>query len=332
MKYLIRSGALLGFPEFVEKLGQRPLELLDEVGLSPGVLRDPDLYLPYATLAELYTLTARRCRAPDFGVRFGSRQGLETSGALGTWLCLQASVGDALVLIQKNLGFHARGIEVKVEADRRNIILEMSLVLVDKTDCSQLLGLSMAVLARGIAQLHGTALNPTRVEINLPAPRDARGWTRAFGVSPVFDAGSNRLFYPAALSKLPIRIDAAVRERLSMQWRGDWRHVPISLERQVERAIVALLPTGDCSLERVAHLVEQKPRTLQTQLQREQLSFGLLLRRSRERLACEHLVGSDIDLTSLAMNLGFGDLAVFSRSFKSWTGMSPRAWRRAVKK
>ncbi|WP_293387090.1 AraC family transcriptional regulator [Nevskia sp.] len=328
MKYLVRSGGLQGFPELVEELGQRPLDLLEEVGLAPGVLRDPDLYIPYPALADLLTLAARRCRAPDFGVRLGSRQGLEVVGALGNWLCLQARVGDALTLLQKNLGFHARGIEVDVDAGRQRISLAMRLAFAQQTDCAQLLALSMALLARSISQLHGTGLKPDRVELDLPAPHDPRSWSRAFAVTPTFGASSNQLFYPASLFELPVHIDTAVRERLSAQWRGGWRQAPLSLERQVERAIVALLPTGDCSLERVAHLVELKPRTLQAQLQRQQLGFGLLLRQARERLACEHLDGSDIGLTSLAMNLGFGDLAVFSRTFKSWTGLSPRAWRR----
>ncbi|MDO9452058.1 MAG: AraC family transcriptional regulator ligand-binding domain-containing protein [Stagnimonas sp.] len=327
MKYLVRSGSLQGFPEFVEEFGQRPLDLLEEVGLAPGVLRDPDLYIPYQTLADLLTLAALRCRAPDFGVRLGSRQGLEVVGALGNWLCLQAHVGDALTLIQKNLGFHARGVEVNVETDHQRISVEMRLAFAQQTDCEQLLALSMALLAHTISQLHGTGLKPDRVELDLPAPNDTHPWSHAFAVTPTFGAASNYLFYPASLFELPVHIDTVVRERLSTQWRGGWRQAPLSLERQVERAIVALLPTGDCNLERVAYLVELKPRTLQAQLHREQLGFGLLLRQVRERLACEHLDGSDIGLTTLAMNLGFCDLAVFSRTFKSWKGMSPRAWR-----
>lgn len=327
MKYLVRSGSLSSFPELVEELGQKPLALLDQVDLPIRVLQEPDLYMPYQKLAELLTLAAQRCRAPDFGVRLGSRQGLDAVGALGTWLCLQPSIGDALALIQKNVGFHARGVDVSVSVDGDQISLTMSLAIAKQTDCFQLLALSMALLASSLAQLHGTNLKPTRIEFALPVPRDTRSWQHAFGIKPVFDTTKNRLIYPASLLDLPVHIDTVVRERLSTQWRGDQLQAPVALERQVERAIVALLPTGDCSLERVAHLVDLQPRTLQAQLQRDQLSFGILLRQAREKLAREHLAHSDIDLTTLAMNLGFGELAVFSRAFKSWTGVSPRTWR-----
>lgn len=327
MKYLVRSGSLSSFPELVEELGQKPLALLDEVDLPVRALQEPDLYIPYHKLAELLTLAAQRCRAPDFGVRLGSRQGLDVVGALGTWLCLQPRLSDALALIQKNVSFHARGVDISTNVDGEQISLVMSLAIARQTDCSQLLALSMALLARSLAQLHGTDLKPISVEFALPAPRDPRPWKRAFGTQPVFGTATTRLIYPASLPDLPVRIDTAVRERLSAQWRGDQKQAPVRLDRQVERAIVALLPTGDCNLERVAHLVDLQPRTLQAQLQRDQLSFGILLRQAREKLAREHLANSDIDLTTLAMNLGFGELAVFSRAFKTWTGVSPRAWR-----
>lgn len=327
MKYLVRSGSLSNFPELVQELGQKPLALLEQIGLPPRVLQEPDLYIPYNKVAELLTLAAKRCHAPDFGVQLGSRQGLEAVGALGTWLCLQPRISDALVLIQRNVGFHARGVDIIVSRDSERISLTMSLAIARQTDCSQLLALSMALLVSSLSQLHGTKLKPHGVEFALPSPGDTRSWQRAFGVKPVFDVPATRLIYPISLLDLPIHIDALVRERLSNQWRGNQKQAPITLDRQIERAIVALLPTGDCSLERVAQLVDLQPRTLQAQLQREELSFGMLLRQAREKLAREHLANSDIDLTTLAMNLGFGELAVFSRAFKSWTGLSPREWR-----
>lgn len=330
MKFLVRSGGLIGFPELVELYGQRPLTLLDAAGIPAAALQNPELYLPYPALAKLLTLSARRCNAPEFGARLGSRQGLEVVGALGTLLCLQARVGDALALINRNLGFHARGASVEVVSDAHQIVLELRLAFGNQVDCTQLMALSMALLVRSVAQLHGTALRPLQLDLAIPAPEDFRGWRTAYGCMPRFGANVSRVVYPGKLPALPVQIPDSLRNRLNSQWRGPGResaHAP-TLTQQVERAIVALLPTGDCDLDSVARLVELQPRVLQLRLQKESLSFGSLLRAVRERLACEHLARSDIDLTSLAMNLGFGDLAVFSRAFKSWTGVAPREWRR----
>jgi AraC-like DNA-binding protein len=331
MKYLVRSGSLTGFPELVERYGQRPLDLLDEVGIPAAALHNPELYLSYPMVGRLLTLAAQRCKAADFGARLGSRQGLEVVGALGTLLCLQTRVGDALALIRRHVDFHARGVVIDVHTDGRRIAVQMQLAFGDEIDSAQLMALSMALLARSIAQLHGSAMRPLQVELSMPPPADLRGWRSAYGCMPRFAAPADRIAYPAELMSLPVRITHSLRQRLNAQWRGQLprSNAAPALTEQVERAIVALLPTGDCSLEGVAQLVDLHPRVLQLRLQREAISFGGLLRRTRERLAREHLARSDMNLTTLAMNLGFGDLAVFSRAFRVWTGVSPRAWRRA---
>lgn len=329
MKYLVRSASLTGFPDMVELYGQRPLALLDAAGIPAAALQNPELYLPYPALAKLMTLAAQRCKAADFGARLGSRQGLEVVGALGTMLCLQARVGEALTLINRHVGFHARGVSINVRTDEQQIALEMHLAFSKQVKCAQLLALSMALLVRSVAQLHGTALRPTQLELSIPTPRDPRGWRSAYGCMPKFDAAVSRVIYPVRLLELPVRIADSLRERLNAQWRGQIRlsTQSLTLTQQVERAMVALLPTGDCNLESVAGLVELHPRVLQLRLQKESLSFGALLQSTRRQLACEHLARSDIDVTTLAMNLGFGDIAVFSRAFRSWTGVSPRTWR-----
>lgn len=330
MKYLVRSGGLTGFAELVEAYGHSPLELMQRACITASALHSPDLYLPYPAFARLMTLAAQQCRAVDFGAQLGSRQGLEVVGALGTQLCLQACVGDALDLINRYVSFHAQGVSVDVEIGAHAVTLRLRLAFSDQVDCTQLMALSVALLVRCVGQLHGTSLRPLQVELALSAPNRSAAWRDAFDCMPSFDADCSRVLYPAELIALPVRITDDLRERMNVQWRSrnrDGAGGP-SLAQQVERAIIALVPSGDCDLEAIAGLVGLQPRTLQLRLQAESLTFSELLRRARLRLACEHLARSDIDVTSLAMNLGFGSLAVFSRAFRIWTGSPPTVWRR----
>lgn len=329
MKFLVRSGALIGFPELVESYGQHPGDLLEAVGIPLAALQDPELYLSYPAVARLFALAAARCRAPVFGARLGSRQGLEAVGALGPLLCLQTQVGEALTLINRHVGFHARGVGIELTRNGHQVTLEMRLAFSNQLDCAQLMSLSMALLMRSIAQLHGTALRADWVDLSVPTPADLSGWRSAFGDLPRFGQPACRVQYPESLLALPIRVPDSLRQHLNAQWRGRTGSTAgPSLAQEVDRAIVALLPTGDCCLEHVARLVDLQPRVLQLRLARESSSFGQLLRQARQRLARQHLAHGETDLTTLALNLGFGDLAVFSRAFRAWTGLSPRAWRR----
>lgn len=330
MKYFARSGALTGFPELVRSYGQNPSALLREAGLSTAVLHDSDLYIPYPALARLLVLAARHCNDPVFGARLGDRQGLEAVGALGSLLCMQATLPDALRMLQRNLDFHARGVQVDVDLSAGLATIRMRFAFERETDCSQLAGLSIALLVRGLSQLHQEKLPPTAVELAVPDVGQGSEYEGIFAAPVSLGAPENSASYPSSGMALRINPATRIRERLSHQWRGYWgqsSEVPLTV--QVERAITALLPTGECSLSMVARIVGLHPRTLQHHLKEHGASYGQLLETVRVGLARQYLANSDMDLTTLAMNLGYADLAPFSRVFRKWCGQSPRQWRKA---
>lgn len=328
MKYFVRSGALQGFPELVRQLGQNPSRLLRDVGLSTAVLHDHDIYLPYIKLAELCERAARVCKEPDFGFRMAQLQGLEVVGALASLLSLQTSVGDALNLLRKNMDFHARGADFDFEIDDTQLSITFDLRFKHQTDCDQLLALSVGLIARGISQLHNNTIQPIQVSLALQGRGSIQNYQRILGCPVQLDSNQNRVRFPKDMIYAAVAIAPETRERLTSQWRTDRQHqLPLSLRDQVERAIYALLPTGECNLEMVAKIIDMHPRSLQIALKANDDSFGLALQRTRQRLACQHLTQGDSDLTTLALNLGFAELSVFSRAFKKWTGQAPRDWR-----
>lgn len=330
MRYLARSGALLGYDRLVREAGGDPAELLRAVGLPLEALTNSEIYLPYDRLAELYALTAGRLRMPEFGLRLGLLQGLEVAGALGAWLCTRATVGEALVEMHRHLGFHARGIDITPDTDGDCFSLSLSVPFAERAPCMQLLTLSLTVLAQGFSQLAGRSLAPTRVRLGFARP-DAdlvARYEEALHCRVEFGQETYRISYPVGVLAMPVAVTGPWRQRLLARWRDDAALArPLSMTTQAERAIAALLPTGNCRLATVAALVSRHPRTLQDDLRREGTRFDHVLRQVRERLACAHLAGSDIAITRLALDLGFAEPAVFSRAFRAWTGSSPRDWR-----
>ncbi|KAB0495780.1 AraC family transcriptional regulator [Pseudomonas vancouverensis] len=332
MNYFVRSGSLSGFAGLVRELGQEPERLMREAGLSQAVLHSPDLYIPYVAMAELLQLAAWRCKAPDFGVRLGNRQGLEVLGPLGSCLCLQATVGDAMQLLRKNMDFHARGMLWEIDRRGSRFAIQLDFAFATEVDCEQLSALTLAVFTQGIAQLHNATQPPLDAALQMPRPANTEAYEQALLCSVRYGQSANLLSYPATLLEQPIAVEQRWRNHLTLQWRTAWsRRVPISLAQQVESAIDALLPTGECNLAMVAKLVEMHPRSLQQRLQAQGSSFAQTLKSARLRLAKHHLASPPIDLTTLALNLGFADLTAFSRAFKQWTGMSPRTWRQLAK-
>jgi len=329
MRYIVRSGALLQFPELVSELGQDPLALLEAEGVEPAVLKTPDNYFPYPALARVLNRAATACRRPDFSVLLAQRQGLHVVGALASQLCLQPNLERALRMIQRHLVFHAHGVTVRLDEAEGQALLTMDIAFAHRVECKQLFSLSLGLLARSLEQLCGRALRPVRVELSHTQPADTAAYHQVFGRVTRFGQPYNRVVYAATALKLPVQVNAELRKQLNAQWReNSGALVPLSLTQEVQRAIRALLPTGDCCLESVSRTVDLHPRILQKRLQDQRTSFGAILRATRKQLACEHLARSDIRLTDLALHLGYSELAVFSRHFKHWTGMAPRAWRK----
>ncbi|MEK9767235.1 MAG: helix-turn-helix domain-containing protein, partial [Thalassolituus sp.] len=80
----------------------------------------------------------------------------------------------------------------------------------------------------------------------------------------------------------------------------------------------------------VADLLAVTPRTLQRRLTDEETSFRELLNALRLKLAKKYLKQAEYSLEDITFLLGFKDVGVFYRSFKSWTDQTPGEYRAMV--
>lgn len=82
------------------------------------------------------------------------------------------------------------------------------------------------------------------------------------------------------------------------------------------------------SIENVAEYLHMSDRTLKRQLAAEGTSFSTLVDEVRYRHATSLLSRTDYSLEQIADELGYSDVANFSRAFKRWSGRSPSNWRK----
>jgi AraC-like DNA-binding protein len=81
----------------------------------------------------------------------------------------------------------------------------------------------------------------------------------------------------------------------------------------VNELILALLPTGTCTIAKVAAHLGVSRRTLHRQLAEQGLTFTGLLDEVRTGLARRYLAARQHSLTEIAERLGYGSLSAFSR-------------------
>jgi AraC-like DNA-binding protein len=115
---------------------------------------------------------------------------------------------------------------------------------------------------------------------------------------------------------------------------SELRRLPRSttpLGARVAAHLVNALPSG-ADIERVARAMHMSERTLQRRLEQEGTHYSEVLDRVRLDVAQRRLADPSVSVAEVAADLGFSDLATFSRAFKRWTGEPPGQWRRAARR
>jgi AraC-like DNA-binding protein len=100
-----------------------------------------------------------------------------------------------------------------------------------------------------------------------------------------------------------------------------------TMRHAVRGAIWSLLGDGTPSLSRVAGALRVAPRTLQRRLAAEGTSLQREIEEIRKTMAIATLRDRSISTADVAFLLGYAEPSTFFRSFKRWTGTTPRQFR-----
>ncbi|WP_394243070.1 helix-turn-helix domain-containing protein [Vibrio astriarenae] len=146
------------------------------------------------------------------------------------------------------------------------------------------------------------------------------------GTSPQYFVSNSRIEWLIEddILDLPIHISKSDSETKAplVTWHSNF----------TDRVFTALLPyikQQDVTLEYAAELLKLTPRTLQRRLKEEKTSFRAI----RDNLiftASVDMMEQQQTLTHIATQLGFSDIAHFSRAFKRISGLTPKLYKKMV--
>ena len=325
--YLLRSGALEGFERLASRFGANPQKLLLNVGFSSAQLRDPNSYVSYVKAAELLEMAAKACREPLFSLHLSGTQSSLVIGDLALSMSQQPSLEDAIYYAQKHLFLHANGMQFQLSRNAKKAWLGLQFSFTNAHGMRQITQLSIGQIFNVIRSAMQSNSRALQLHLNQPIDAQDRTAPAAYRGSLIFEATEDHVSFPLEwLKSKPHVEERALREHLQQHIRMlEVRH-PNNLQDQVQEIICKLLPSGECCVQAVADTLDLHTRILQKKLQKQGVTFGELLRDVRTNIAMQHLRHRTLSVTDLALNLGYAEVSVFSRNFKSWTGLSPRQW------
>jgi AraC-like DNA-binding protein len=330
MTELIRAASLTAFPEVARSLGLRPDALLSSIGIDHRALDDPELRISARSFGQLLELAAHQSKVETFGLRIAETRNISILGPIGLLIREEATVRHAIRSLAKYISLHNDAIVVHFDEIEDQAVVSLEFHLARQQAFRQGVELSVGVLFRILQSMIGSDWQPIVCFTHEPpARRDIHH--RVFGPRVDFRCNYNGIiFLSRELERSvpganPIFADHARRYLQSLMDRSG-----STLEGKVRELVRVQLPSGRCTVERLARQVGCDRRTLHRKLAQEQVSFDAILNSVRRELAVRLLQNRHANLDQAADMLGFSSTSAFSRWFLGSFGKRPSEWRKEL--
>ena len=313
--------------------GADSADLTERSGVDPATLIDPDARVPYDRYVALMRAAKASCGDPALALHLGAGNDFREYSVVGLICYAAPTMGAALGELNR-YGRLVAEVDIPAQAQRFRVEREESGTwLVDtRDDANDFPEMTEATWARFIGETRRhfpEAPFAIAVHVTHPAPTHAADYEAVFGVPVTFASDRNAILIdPSWLtvelhnpSRYAFGVLSERADRLMRELENDR-----SLRGRVESALIPMLHHGDVAMELIARQLGISRRTLSRRLKEEGAGYDALLDSLRQRMAINYLDGGRTSVNETAYLVGFSDPSAFSRAFKRWTDVSPRAW------
>jgi AraC-like DNA-binding protein len=326
---LIRAACLTHYADVARSAGIDPAKMLKSVGLPARGLSDPDIKIASGGVRRLLEASAAAAGIDDFGLRLAERGGLSNLGPVALVVREQATVGDAMEALGRYIHIHNESVRLRVEREGDAVVIAPVLLLGRPAPARQSAELLVGVTYRILSAFLGAGWRPLDVHFAYPAPRKRDTYRRFFNCNVAFGAEFDAIICPAVDMERPMTASGtnASMARYAQSYVETLAARSSTIEGKVRELIAALLPTGRCSLERVAQHLGCDGRTVQRWLGEKGSSFSDLLDAERAETVVRLIEDRNRSLPAVAELLGFSAQSALARWFKERFGCSITQWR-----
>ena len=181
--------------------------------------------------------------------------------------------------------------------------------------------------------LVGHAIEASTIAVSMPSIGEAykTSLSEVTGCNVVFDAPRNRLTFPKeCLDYRVVQNQASLQQFLDMAvyQLSMVERQPGTISEAIKQLIGADITCGMPSFGEVAERLHLSESSLRRKLLKEQTSFQIIKDQVRCDLAMTFLEDKSNKINDVADKLGFTEPSSFVRSFRNWTGMTPKSYRK----
>lgn len=309
--------------------GVDPQALLREQRIPPRLLREPNARISIQQYADLQTSTMQALRDESLGY---ARKPIP----LGTWdmMCHavinSGTLGKALHRYTRFFQLMERGLPISME--RGEDAVELVLEAERSERGAYLAELSLVKTHRFACWLVEEELPLRAVNFAHAQSTRALDYQLMFYGNPVnFEQRRNSLDLASSLldkpvSQTPDTLRSYLRHPTLIMFTTSYAFSWTARVRELLRGDLMHMP----ELTDVATLLELHPQTLRRRLAKEGITFKQIKSDVRRDTALHYLGKKNLNVEEVAHRAGFSEASAFIRAFKSWTGLTPYAYRKGL--
>ena len=178
----------------------------------------------------------------------------------------------------------------------------------------------------------GEEITPLQVSFVHPAPASQSEHQRLFRIPVRFGTGSNLLILSAEDAARPLSgvdeaLSSIIHRRLDKIMAELQVHGSGPFSERVRQLMVEHLGEIPLTPSLVARTIAVSTRTLSRRLAEEGTSFRKIVDDVRREFGCALLQDRSLSIADVAFFLRYSEPAAFNRSFRRWTGQTPREFR-----
>jgi len=298
--------------------------------ISEMQLRDPELLISREQEMRLIeNLMLALPDVPALGFELGLQYNVATFGAWGFVMRISRNLREAIRSALRYLPLSTAYCQLSEFSDQDEFGVSADPNSIPPHLRQFLLERDTATAINLLSELGLSGVRMHRLEFQGHRPAHAARIESLCGIAPQYGSTRNALVLRRQDAETPLPLyDAHLVRLLEDQCRAQLERRQVAgLTGQVRQLLLG--PAGlTASIEDLARQMAMAPRSLRRRLEAEGTSFRQLVESERRQLASRLLDGTEMKIDELALQLGYGDTASFTRAFRRWFDQSPGEYRK----
>lgn len=327
---LVRMSIVRDILFFAEQQGVNRNLMLLEAGIRADDFENPDLMLPRHQVDLVWHAAIQATGNLNLGLEMGSQTHPGILGLAGHLYQSCPHLLEAMRCLERFNDLFGNSVQIKVIESNDQVGLQFLTVGAAGKNFGirQALDAWMSAVRHIFEKAGAVRPKPVLVESSCSRLERLPAYQRCFAPAHVVLCADNDIvWYRRAEVEAPqITSDPELyrhflgmaREKLEAQQGGD---PTVSTVRQL---LLDTFNQGFHGIEFIADKMHMTPRTLQRRLQAQGYTFSQILEEMKQEMSFKLLKSKQHSVSEIAYMLGFSEPGSFSRSFRKWTGTTPK--------